>query len=73
MDNETIESQYFNMTQIENEEELVRISELNKMIAYGAIKIDKDKLREYQFDTMVIYNGDREEAMKLWFHSENKI
>lgn len=60
----------FNMIHYESNESYVRVSEINKMIEYGAITIDRQKLREYKFDTTVMYNKDvftREEAMRLWF------
>ena len=59
----------FNYRQTESYGTLVKLSELNKMIEYGAITVDKQKLKEYKFDTTVLYNKDkmsREEAMKLW-------
>ncbi len=59
----------FNYRQTERYEILVKLSEVNKMIEYGAITVDKQKLKEYKFDTTVLYNKDkmsREEAMKLW-------
>ncbi len=59
----------FNMSQLDSNREFVRVSEINKMIEFGAIIIDRSKLEEYKFDTRVIYNKDkfsREEAMKLW-------
>jgi hypothetical protein len=40
------------------------------MIECGAITIDRQKLREYKFDTTVTYDKDkytREEAMKLLY------
>ena len=46
----------------------VRLSEINDMIACGALSIDVDKLKEYQFDSRVEYRGSlsREEAMNLY-------
>lgn len=35
--------------------QFVKISELNEMIEYGAVKIDKQKLKEYVFDSTVMY------------------
>lgn len=32
-------------------EVFVRVEEINKMIEYGAIQVDKDKLDKYKFDT----------------------
>lgn len=59
----------FNMSQSDPNGEFVRISEINKMIEYGAITIDRKKLEEYKFDSRVTYSKDkfsREEAMELW-------
>lgn len=59
----------FNVVVTNSNGEFVRISELNKMIQYGAINIDEKKLKDYKFDTTVIYNKNiltREEAMKIW-------
>ncbi len=46
----------------------VRLSEINDMIACGALSVDVDKLKEYQFDSRVEYSGSlsREEAMNLY-------
>lgn len=60
----------FNMVESNPNGQFVRISELNKMIECGAIQIDRQKIKEYKFDTTVIYNKDkytREEAMKFWY------
>lgn len=60
----------FNMSESNPNGEFVRVSEINKLIEYGAISIDRAKLEEYKFDTRVTYNKDkytREEAMKLWY------
>ena len=59
----------FNMVESNPNGQFVRISEINKMIECGAISIDREKIKEYKFDTTVMYNKDkmtREEAMKLW-------
>lgn len=59
----------FNMITSNSNGHFVRISEINKMIEFGAIKIDRDKIQEYKFDTTVMYDKDkytREEAMELW-------
>lgn len=59
----------FNMSLSNANGELVRVSEINKMIEYGAITIDRAKLEEYKFDTRVTYNRERytrEEVMKMW-------
>ena len=60
----------FNMVESNPNGQFVRISELNKMIEYGAIQINRQKIQEYKFDTRVTYDEDkytREEAMKLWY------
>ena len=59
----------FNMVESNSNGQFVRISEINKMIEYGVITVDREKLKEYKFDTTVMYNKEkmsREEAMKLW-------
>ena len=60
----------FNMVQSDLNGQFVRISEINKMIECGAIAVDREKLKEYKFDTTVSYNKEkytREEAMELWY------
>lgn len=62
----------FNMVESNQNGQFVRISELNKMIEYGAIQINRQKIQEYKFDTRVTYDKDkytREEAMKLWYRN----
>lgn len=47
----------------------VRIEELNQMTTYGAIKIDREKLKEYKRDTTIIYDEkeySKEEIKKYW-------
>lgn len=58
----------FNMYESNANGHFVRLSEINDMIACGALSVDMDKLKEYQFDTRVEYNGalSREEAMNLY-------
>lgn len=59
----------FNMSENTPEESFVRVSEINDMIAYGVFKLDRNKLKEYKFDTTVMYNKEkytREEAMNLF-------
>lgn len=59
----------FNLVESNSNGQFVRIGEINDMIKYGAIKIDREKMEEYKFDTTVIYNKDknsREDVMKLW-------
>ena len=63
----------FNMSQSDPNGEFVRVSEINKMIEYGAITINRSKLEEYKFDTRVTYNREkytREEVMRLWYGSK---
>ena len=60
----------FNMVESNPNGQFVRISEINDMIKSGVITIDRQRLREYKFDTTVIYNNDkytREETMRLWY------
>lgn len=60
----------FNMVQSDSNGQFVRISEINKMIEYGAITVDRDKLKEYKFDTTVTYDKKkytREEIIELWY------
>lgn len=69
---EKIYAEDFNMYQSDSNGEFVRVSEINKMIEYGVITIDRSKLKEYKFDTTVTYDKEkytREEAMKLWYGS----
>lgn len=47
----------------------IKIDELNDMIAYGVLKLDETKLKEYHFDTRVTYNKEiytRKQAMNLF-------
>ena len=63
----------FGMVEINPNGQFVRITEINKMIEYGAIKVDRTRLEEYKFDTRVAYDKEkytREEAMKLWYGSK---
>lgn len=49
--------------------QFVRIDELNQMIEYGAVSIDKQKLKEYVFDSTIVYDREkisREDALKAW-------
>lgn len=60
----------FNMSESNPNGQFVRVSELNKMIEYGAIQINRQKIEEYKFDTRVTYDKEkytREEATKLWY------
>lgn len=62
----------FNMSESNPDGEFVRVSEINEMIALGILTLDRDRLKEYHFDTRVTYNKDiytREEAMKRCFES----
>lgn len=58
----------FNMYESNINGYFVRLSEINDMIACGALSVDVDKLKEYQFDSRVEYSGSlsREEAMSLY-------
>lgn len=58
----------FNMYESNANGYFVRLSEINDMIACGALSVDMDKLKEYQFDTRVEYSGSlsREEAMNMY-------
>lgn len=59
----------FNMVESNLNGQFVRLSEINNMIKYGAINIDREKLEEYKFDTRVVYDKDkhsREDVMRLW-------
>lgn len=59
----------FNVSESNPNGEFIKIDELNDMIAYGVLKLDRNKLKEYKFDTTVIYNKERytrEEAMNLF-------
>lgn len=44
----------FNMSQLDSNGNFVRVSEINEMIEYGAITINRSKLEEYKFDTRVM-------------------
>ena len=58
----------YNMSENKSQKSFVRVSEINDMIAYGVFKLDRNKLKEYKFDTIVIYNKERytrEETMKM--------
>lgn len=58
----------FNMVQSDINGQFVKISEINRMIEYGVIVVDREKLKEYKFNTTVTYDKDkftREEAMSL--------
>ena len=59
----------FNVSESNPNGDLVRIDEINNMIAYGVLKLDEIKLKEYHFDTRVAYNKaiyTREQAMNLF-------
>lgn len=65
----TIFASDFNMVESNPNGQFVRVSEINDMIKYSAIKINREKMDEYKFDMTVIYDKDkisREDAMKLW-------
>ena len=62
----------FNLVEYRSSGQFVRISEINKMIEYGIITVDRSKIKEYKFDITVMYNKDkytREEAMIPWYGS----
>lgn len=48
----------FNMLESNPNGEFVRVSEINDMIARGVLTLDRDKLKEYHFDTRVTYNKE---------------
>lgn len=59
----------FNVSESNSNGCFVRMDELNDMIAYGVLKLDETKLKEYHFDTRVTYNKEiytREQAMNLF-------
>lgn len=59
----------FNVSESNSNGCFVRIDELNDMIAYGVLKLDETKLKEYHFDTRVTYNKEiytREQVMNLF-------
>lgn len=59
----------FNVSESNSNGCFIGIDELNDMIAYGVLKLDKTKLKEYHFDTRVTYNKEmytREQAMNLF-------
>lgn len=59
----------FNMSESNPNGNFIRISEINDMIAYGVLKLDEAKLKEYHFDTRITYNKEmytREQAMNLF-------
>lgn len=43
----------FNVVVIDNNGHFVKIEELNKLIEYGAITINREKLEEYKKETRV--------------------
>lgn len=59
----------FNVSESNSNGCFIRMDELNDMIAYGILKLDETKLKEYHFDTRVTYNKEiytREQAMNLF-------
>ncbi|MBC5667379.1 hypothetical protein H8S00_05180 [Eubacterium sp. BX4] len=46
----------FNVSENNSNGCFIRMDELNDMIAYGVLKLDETKLKEYHFDTRVTYN-----------------
>ena len=59
----------FNVSESNSNGCFIRMDELNDMIAYGVLKLDETKLKEYHFNTRVTYNKEiytREQAMNLF-------
>ena len=59
----------FNVSESNSNGCFIKIDELNDMIAYGVLKLDEAKLKEYHFDTRVTYNKEiytREQVMNLF-------
>ena len=59
----------FNVSESNSNGCFIRMDELNDMIAYGVLKLDETKLKEYHFDTRVTYSKEiytREQAMNLF-------
>lgn len=59
----------FNVSESNPNGEFIKIDELNDMIAYGVLKLDETKLKEYHFDTRFTYNKEiytRQQAMNLF-------
>ena len=59
----------FNVSESNSNGCFIKTDELNDMIAYGVLKLDETKLKEYHFDTRVTYNKEiytREQAMNLF-------
>ena len=59
----------FNVSESNSNGCFIRMDELNDMIAYGVLKLDETKLKEYHFDTRVTYNKEiytREQVMNLF-------
>ena len=48
----------FNVSESNPKGEFIKIDELNDMIAYGVLKLDETKLKEYHFDTRFTYNKE---------------
>lgn len=46
----------FNMSMSEDNVQYVKLDELNDMLSLGILKLDREKLKEYHFDTRVNYN-----------------
>ena len=53
MDKPYMFPQDFNMYESDSNGIHVNLSEINKMIEYGVITVDREKLKEYKFDTTV--------------------
>lgn len=59
----------FNMVYTDLNGQFIKIEELNKMIEYGVITINKEKLDKYKFNTCFNYNKEKyteDEAFKMY-------
>ena len=59
----------FNVSESNPNGEFIKIDELNDMIAYGVLKLNETKLKEYHFNTRFTYNKEiytRQQAMNLF-------
>lgn len=56
---ERIYASDFNMSEINPNGEFVRVSEINDMIALGVLTLDRNKMKDYHFDTRVMYNKEK--------------
>ena len=58
----------FNVSENNSNGCFIRMDELNDMIAYGVLKLDKTKLKEYHFDTRVTYIRKYIQENKRWIY-----